>query len=106
MAEKKSEPKAGKKGKKLHLRGIHTEQARDGSLVHHHTYADSKDADYSHPERRNMATSATPEEAGQHVAEQFAQNSQQQEPEDPAAGAGPEEAAGGAPPAAAAAAGM
>jgi hypothetical protein len=96
MAKEKEEPKpkagAAKGGKKkLHLDEIRTKQAKDGSYVHHHTYKDSKDAPFSHPERENMATSATPEEAGQHVAEQFGQNGGGQGAEEP------EEAEGGAP---------
>jgi hypothetical protein len=61
---------------RLHLRSVRSEQAADGSIVHHHTYADTKDARYPHPERMNMATSTSPEEAGQHVTEMFGQNGQ------------------------------
>ena len=70
---KHDEGKGGKK-KRLHLREIRTRLARDGSLVHHHTYADDVDAEHEHPERGPMATSAGPDEAGQHVTEMFGQN--------------------------------
>src|SRR4051794_34016406 len=62
------------KAPRLHLRSVRSEQAADGSIVHHHTYADSKEARFPHPERQNMATSATAEEAGQHVSDMFSQN--------------------------------
>ena len=71
--DKKEEPKAKAK-KKLHLHEIRSTQAHDGSIVHHHTYKDHKDAPFPHPERGPMATSETPDEAGQHVAEQFSMN--------------------------------
>ncbi len=61
-------------GKRLHLLEIRSRQAEDGSIVHHHTYADSKDAKFPHPERQAAATSSSPEEAGQHIAEMFGQN--------------------------------
>lgn len=72
----KKEPKRaeGKKAKRLHLHEIRTTQAHDGSFIHHHTFKDHKDAPHTHPERGPMATSSTPEEAGQHVAEQFGMN--------------------------------
>jgi len=72
--------------KKLHLREIRSVQAKDGSIVHHHTYADHADAPYSHPERGPMATSSSPEEAGQHIAEQFGMNGMA--PQEAGAGAG------------------
>lgn len=82
MAEEEAKPKtpagekkeAGGGKKKLHLHEIRTTQAKDGSLVHHHTYKDHADAPMSHPERGPVATSASPDEAGQHVAEQFGMN--------------------------------
>lgn len=92
---KKDEPKRAEgKKKRLHLHEIRSTQAHDGSIIHHHVYKDHKDAAFSHPERGPMATSSTPEEAGQHVAEQFAMNQ--------GAGAGPgepdgDEAAAGSP---------
>ena len=99
MAEEKKTEKKGEGGKKkLHLHEIRTTQAHDGSLTHHHTYKDHKDAPFAHPERGPMATSANPEEAGQHVAEQFGMNQGADQ------GAEPEAAAGGAEPAAPAAA--
>lgn len=102
--DKKPEKKAGAK-KRLHLHEIRTTHAKDGSLVHHHVYKDDADSDYTHPERGPMATSSSPEEAGQHVAEQFAMNGmgggeEQGEGEEPgqeAAEGGAEQ--GGAPPA-------
>ena len=82
MAKEKKEetkPKAehkegGGKKKKLHLHEIRSTQAHDGSIVHHHTFKDHKDAPFAHPERGPVATSSSPEEAGQHVQEQFAMN--------------------------------
>jgi hypothetical protein len=89
------ERKEGGKKKKLHLHEIRSTQARDGSIVHHHTYKEHADHPFTMPERGPMATSASPEEAGQHVAEQFAMNQggggEQmggEEPEPAAAGAG------------------
>jgi hypothetical protein len=73
--EKKREPSKGGK-RRLHLREIRTRQAADGSLVHHHTYADSAEAPHEHPERGPMATSKTPADAGQHVEEMFGMNQQ------------------------------
>lgn len=106
MAKEKAEKPEGKSGgakKKMHLHEIRSVQAKDGSVVHHHTYKDHPDAPMSHPERGPMATSSNAEEAGQHVAEQFGMN----QAAAPAAGA-PEPAAGGEPEpeAAPAAAGM
>lgn len=97
MAEEKKheEHKVGGKPRK-HLHSIRTEEAEDGTYVHHHTYKSKKENRNAERERENVATSATPEEAGQHVAEQFGMN--QQEPEEeaqeaaPAAGEGPPEA--------------
>jgi hypothetical protein len=71
-AEKEKESKGGKK--RLHLHEIRSTQAHDGSIVHHATYKEHKDHPFTMPERGPMATSSTPEEAGQHVAEQFGQN--------------------------------
>lgn len=79
--EKKEEAKpegerkeGGSKKKRLHLHEIRSTQARDGSIVHHHTYKEHPDHPFTQPERGPMATSASPEEAGQHVQEQFAMN--------------------------------
>lgn len=108
--EKKTEPKpkAGGGKKRLHLHEIRSVQAHDGSIVHHHTFKESPDHDFTMPERGPMATSTTPEEAGQHVSEMFGMNQMAgaggpggPEPggEEPGAapggpaGAGPEEAA-------------
>jgi hypothetical protein len=68
------ERKEGGKKKRLHLHEIRSTQAHDGSIVHHHVFKDNKNSPYTHPERGPMATSATPEEAGQHVQDQFAMN--------------------------------
>lgn len=92
------------KAKKKHLHEIRSVYGRDGSVVHHHTYKDDADSDYTHPERGPMATSRTPEEAGQHVAEMFAMNGggQQGEPDgdEAAQGGGQAEPAAAAQPAA------
>jgi hypothetical protein len=95
--EKKPAASAKPKPKKMHLHEVRSVQARDGSIVHHHTYKEHPDAPMSMPERGPMATSASPEEAGQHVTDQFAQNAQgaggpneEAEGEEPAAGAPPE----------------
>ena len=93
--EEKREMKKGEKKPKKHLHSIRTEQAEDGSFVHHHTYKAKKEDAHTEPERQNVATSDNPEEAGQHVAEQFAMNQGQQgEPEE--GGEAPEQG-GGAP---------
>lgn len=93
-AAKKSEHEGGRK-RKLHLHEIRSTQAHDGSIVHHHTYKEHKDAPYSMPERGPVATSASPEEAGQHVQEQFGMNAGGggQAGEEPEGGAQPAEAA-------------
>lgn len=84
----KEKEKAGKgKPKRKHLVEIRTEEAEDGTYVHHHTYADKRGG-HREPERRNVATSKTPEEAGEHTAEQFGMNEPGQA--DPGAGAPPE----------------
>lgn len=73
--EKREEHKGGEHEKpKKHLHAIRTEQAEDGTFVHHHTYKAKKEHRNAERERENVATSATPEEAGQHVAEQFGMN--------------------------------
>lgn len=94
--KKESSKEGGGKAKRKHLHEIRSTQAHDGSIVHHHTFKDSQDSPFTHPERGPMATSATPEEAGQHVAEQFGMNQGGGEPE-PEQGGEPEEAAQGAP---------
>jgi hypothetical protein len=73
--EEKTAKHEGAKPKRKHLKGIYTEQAHDGTLVHHHTYQrDRNDPNTIEPQRGPMATSSSPEEAGQHVAEQFGMN--------------------------------
>lgn len=97
MAKEKEEPKKGeRKPKRKHLHEIRTTQAKDGSLVHHHTYSKGADDDHPEPERGPMATSASPDDAGAHVAEQFGMN-QMGGGEEPAPGEGeaPPPAAGG-----------
>jgi hypothetical protein len=76
MAKEAAKPeKSGKGAKRKHLKEIRSVHAEDGSIVHHHTYMRDKNEPHSiEPERGPMATSATPEEAGQHVAEQFGMN--------------------------------
>jgi hypothetical protein len=100
--EKKPEGEKGKSGgkKKLHLHEIRSTYAKDGSIVHHHTYKDHIDSPLSHPERGPMATSADADEAGQHVAEQFGMNQMGGGDAAAAGGAGEEQpgAAGGAAP--------
>lgn len=90
----KSESKEGGGKKKLHLHEIRSTQAHDGSIVHHHTFKESKDHPFTMPERGPVATSTSPEEAGQHVAEQFAMNGGGQE--QPQAGGEPEPEGAGA----------
>lgn len=91
--EKKEEPKAkGGKKKRFHLHEIRSTQAHDGTIVHHATYKEHKDSPFAMPERGPTATSTTPEEAGQHVAEQFGMNQMGAEPEE--AGGEPQEGGG------------
>lgn len=98
MAEEKKGEHEGKP-KKKHLHEIRSEQTEDGHIIHHHTYKAKKDDDKTEPERKNMAVSANPDEAGEHVADQFAMNQPA-----PGAGAAPPDAGaapgGGAPDAA------
>jgi hypothetical protein len=99
MAKEHEEHHEEKAKPKKHLHAIRTEQAEDGTFVHHHTYKTKKENRNSERERENVATSATPEEAGQHVAEQFGMNQQEPEAEPgedegaPAAGGDPGAAA-------------
>lgn len=102
--DKKGESEKAKKPAKKHLHSIYTEEAHDGTYVHHHTYKAKKEDHQSEPTRMNAATSQTPEEAGQHVEEQFAQNQSQQEPAQGDEG-GEAGAEGGAPPDASASSG-
>ncbi len=80
MAEK--EKATHHKKAKKHLHQIRSVQAEDGSIVHHHTYKKSKEEHETEPERENVATSATPEEAGQHVEEQMGMNGGGAQPDD------------------------
>jgi hypothetical protein len=97
MAEEK---KGEEKPKKKHLHEIRSEETEDGHIIHHHTYKAKKGDDKTEPERKNMAVSSSPDEAGEHVGDQFSMNQ-------PAADAGAapdgEPGAGGAAPDAAAA---
>jgi hypothetical protein len=90
----------GKKHAKKHLHEIRSEETEDGHIIHHHTYKKKKGDAETEPERKNVAVSSTPEEAGQHTVDQFAMNQQPQvTPDAGAAGGGEpggEEAGGGA----------
>lgn len=102
MAEEKKEHEGGgKKPAKKHLHEIRSEETEDGHIIHHHTYKAKKGDDKTEPERKNMAVSSSPDEAGEHVSDQFAMNQAA-----PDAGAAPPDAGaapGGAAPDAAAA---
>jgi len=89
--EKKHESEHEKKPAKKHLHQIRTEETEDGHLIHHHTYKKKRGDAETEPERKNMAVSNSPEEAGEHTAEQFGMN------QPPAAGGDPTQAAGAAP---------
>jgi hypothetical protein len=97
---KKDEGGKGKKKAKLHLYQIRTVEVDDGSHIHHHTYKAKKGDAFTMPERENVATSQSPEEAGQHIEESFAQNGggqgEAEEPEEAAQGAEPMPGAGAA----------
>lgn len=97
---KKAEGEKAKPAKK-HLHSIRTEEAEDGSYVHHHTWKGKKEDREAESPRLNAATSQSPEEAGQHVAEMFGQNDSQGGAEaqpEPAPAAEAEPAPGGAMP--------
>jgi hypothetical protein len=99
MAEEKKE-EGKKKPAKKHLHEIRSEETEDGHIIHHHTYKAKKGDDKTEPERKNMAVSSSPDEAGEHVTDQFAMNQAA-----PDAGVAPDAGAspgGGAPDAAAA----
>lgn len=68
------EHEGSKKPAKKHLKEIRSEETHDGHYIHHHTYQKKRGDHEAEPERRNVAVSSSPEEAGQHVAEQFAMN--------------------------------
>jgi hypothetical protein len=95
MAPRKKAAEKGGEKKRKHLHRHTIEQAEDGSFVHHETYKPHKGATETEPERRNVATSQTPEEAGQFAADRFAQNDMSEAPAEPAQ-PGPEAAGGGA----------
>jgi hypothetical protein len=92
---KKEEDK--KPARKHRLKKITTEEADDGSFVHHHEY---QTHDGHKVERRNVATSQTPDEAGEHTAEQFGMNPDAAQPAAAPALADPGGDAGSAPAAA------
>lgn len=95
MAKEKKEEEH--KPERKHLKRIVTEETHDGHFLHHHTY-EKKRGEGEEPERRNVAVSSSPEEAGQHVAEQMAMNQPADASADPAAAGEPEpDGAGGAP---------
>jgi len=82
MEKKKSEhaeheKHKGKKEKKRLVRQ-EVEETEDGHYLHHHTYRNGKG---EHEHRKNVAVSASPEEAGEHVAEQFGMNEQPEDDE-------------------------
>lgn len=89
-------PEDKKKPKRKHLHQVRIEEAHDGSMVSHHTYKEHRDAHEKEPEKTNVATHATPEEAGQAAAESFGQNAPPDANADP--GAAPPPAAGGGDP--------
>lgn len=101
MAEREKHESSGEgRKKKKHLHEIRTVAAHDGTYVHHHTYKAHKDDPHAESERMHAATSQNEEEAGQHVAEQFAQNGGGSANEEEGEGTEPEAqpAAGGAEP--------
>ena len=99
MAKEKEKPAAegksegGGKKRKLHLHEVRSTQAHDGSIVHHHTYKEHKDAPSRCRNAGQLPASATPEEAG-HCRRTICQN--QGGGQEPAAGGEPEPGAGGA----------
>lgn len=87
MAEEKGKHE-GKKPARKHLHAIRSEHTEDGHILHHHTYKKKAGDTETEPERKNVAVSSSPEEAGEHVAEQFGMN------QPPAAGGGEAEPGG------------
>lgn len=81
MAE---ENKSEKKPRK-HLVKHEIEETEDGHFLHHHTYQKSRHDPSEREHRPNVAVSTSPEEAGQHVAEQSAMNEPPQPDADPGA---------------------
>lgn len=93
------------KGKKLHLHQVISEHVvdKDGKsqgVVHHHVYKDHHSDPHAHPPRP-MGMSSTPEEAGEHVADQMGQ-AWQGGGEGGEGGGAPDEGGGAAPDAGAA----
>ena len=86
------------KTKRRHLKKIETEETRDGHFLHHHTVTPSRHKDKPEEHHRNVAVSTTPEEAGQHIAEQFGMNEPPGENSEPAAAPQPDATAGGGAP--------
>lgn len=71
MAKEKEHESKDKPAKK-HLHEIRSERTEDGHIIHHHTYTTKKgDANTKEPERKNVAVSSSPDEAGEHVADQM-----------------------------------
>jgi len=63
-----------KKGKRKHLVKHEIEETEDGHFLHHHTYQNGRHDTSGRERRENVAVSTSPEEAGEHVAEQSAMN--------------------------------
>ena len=76
--EEKKRPSESRHPKGHILREIHTRQLHDGTLHHTHHYEDANGMP-SHVQHE--ASSATPEDAGNYVSEQFG-GGQQEEPEE------------------------
>lgn len=96
MADEKKDGGEKKKPARKHLHEIRSEETEDGHIIHHHTYKAKRGDDKTEPERKNVAVSSSPEEAGEHTTEQFGMNAPPQAAgEDPTGG----DPAGGAPPA-------
>jgi len=77
MAKKKAEHESGHpkhEGGKMHLHEVRTVQNHDGSLTHHHHYKKHPDDQHISLVRDHAASSVTPEDAGQHVTDQFSMN--------------------------------
>jgi hypothetical protein len=87
MPEKKGDD-SKKKPEKKHLHQIRSEETDDGHILHHHTFKKKRGDTETEPERKNVAVSSSPEEAGQHVDEQFGMN-QPPPPDSSAAAAAP-----------------
>ncbi len=85
-----------KKPAKKHLHEIRTKETEDGHYVHSHIYKKKRGDTETEPERQNVAVSNSPEEAGEHVAEQFGMNQPPQADPSQDPGAGDPDAGGGA----------